>query len=74
MVVIDLSFAIDVTGSMSPFSRSIASTSKNLLQGANSSAEKLKKRFPEMTFKIRVGVLGFRDIDDKLTSSKKVAF
>jgi hypothetical protein len=73
-VVIDLSFAIDVTGSMSPFSRSIASTSKNLLQGANSIAEKLKKRFPEMTFKIRVGVLGFRDIDDKANQFQESSF
>eukprot|EP00980_Cylindrotheca_fusiformis_P018989 scaffold6361_cov124-Cylindrotheca_fusiformis.AAC.2 len=64
-VSIDLCFAVDVTGSMMPFMQSIVSTAKNLLQGTDSIGQKLNQKFPEMEFKFRIGVLGFRDIDDE---------
>ena len=61
---IDLAFAIDITGSMAPYGNAIASTVQNLLAGQNSILAKLKVRFPDSKFKLRVAVLGFRDIDD----------
>ena len=64
-LILDLAFAIDVTGSMAPYSRCIASTIESLISGQNSILEKLKSTFPEIEFKLRVGCLGFRDIDDK---------
>lgn len=73
-VVIDLCFAIDVTGSMLPFMRSTVSTLKSLFQGTNSIGQKLKMKFPEMTFKVRVGGLGFRDIDDKENQFNEITF
>ena len=61
---LDIAFAIDVTGSMAPYGKAIISTTQSLLNGSNSILVKLKKRFPETKFKLRVAVLGFRDIDD----------
>ncbi|CAJ1966718.1 unnamed protein product [Cylindrotheca closterium] len=63
-VILDMAFAIDTTGSMHRFSQELPSILVKLLQGQDSIAAKLKVKFPELTFKLRVGVLGFRDIDD----------
>eukprot|EP00980_Cylindrotheca_fusiformis_P025927 scaffold14918_cov77-Cylindrotheca_fusiformis.AAC.1 len=73
-VTIDLCFAVDVTGSMMPFMQSIVSTAKNLLQGTNSIGQKLNQKFPEMEFKFRIGVLGFRDIDDEYNQFVETVF
>lgn len=63
---LDLAFAIDVTGSMMPFTKCIANTIQRLVDGGqNSIVEKLKAKFPEIEFKMRSGCLGYRDIDDK---------
>ena len=61
---LDIAFAIDNTGSMAPYGNTIASTIQNLLSGSSSILAKLTKRFTETKFKLRVAVLGFRDIDD----------
>lgn len=62
---LDLAFAIDITGSMAPYARAAASTIKCLLEGNNSIMAKLGVKFPEIQFKLRVAVLGFKDIDDQ---------
>ena len=64
-LMIDLAFAIDVTGSMAPYSLSIISTVESLITGQSSILEKLKSTLPEIEFKLRVGCVGFRDFDDK---------
>ena len=64
-LIIDLAFAIDITGSMAPYFSSMTSTIGNLVAGQNSILEKLKSTFPEILFKLRVGCFGFRDVDDK---------
>jgi hypothetical protein len=61
---LDLAFAIDVTGSIAPYGNAIASTIQSLLAGPSSILAKLHARFPETKFKLRVAVLGFREIDD----------
>jgi uncharacterized protein YegL/GTP-binding protein EngB required for normal cell division len=61
---IDLAIVIDVTGSMIPFRDVIINTISSLLQGNGSVIAKLKLQFPETDFKLRIGALGFRDIDD----------
>ncbi|CAJ1966717.1 unnamed protein product [Cylindrotheca closterium] len=64
-VVLNMALAVDVTGSMHKYSRDLPSTLNKLLQGQDSITAKLRVQFPELIFKLRVGVLGFRDIDDK---------
>jgi hypothetical protein len=71
---LDLAFAIDVTGSMMPFTKCIATTIQGLIDGQNSIIEKLKAKFPEIDFKMRFGCLGFRDIDDKNDQFKDSCF
>lgn len=61
---LDLAFAIDVTGSMGPYSNAISSTIQSLLNGSNSILSKLAVRFPDNKFNLRIAVLGYRDIDD----------
>lgn len=64
-MVLDIAFAIDITGSMTPYSNCVVSTIESLVMGQNSILELLKGSFPEIEFKVRVGCLGFRDISDK---------
>jgi hypothetical protein len=64
-LIIDLAFAIDLTGSMAPYFSSVLSTIGSLIAGPNSILEKLKSTLPEIEFKLRVGSFGFRDVDDK---------
>ena len=64
-LTLDLAFAIDITGSMAPYSKCLVSTLANLVSGNSSILEKLKSTFPEIEFHLRLGCLGFRDIDDK---------
>ena len=54
-LILDLAFAIDVTGSMAPYSNCVVSTASNLISGNNSILEKLKFTFPEIDFELRVG-------------------
>ena len=61
---VDIAFAIDVTGSMTAYGQSIASTIQTLLTGPNSIRAKLGTSFPDTEFNLRVAVLGYRDIDD----------
>jgi len=51
---LDLAFAIDVTGSMTAYGQSIASTIQTLLSGSNSILAKLEVQFPDTEFKLRV--------------------
>jgi hypothetical protein len=68
---LDLAFVIDVTGSMMPFTKCVASTIQGLVDGQNSIVEKLKARFPEIQFAMRAGCLGYRDIAMIRTTSFK---
>jgi preprotein translocase subunit SecA/uncharacterized protein YegL len=62
---LDLSFVIDMTGSMAPFAGAIAGMIKGLLvEGSNSVVGNLKSLFPKLKFRLNVAVMGFRDIDD----------
>jgi len=63
-IELDLAFIIDTTGSMAPYAQTAAATVKNLLTGSESIVAKLNINFPEIEFHLRVGVMGFRDIDD----------
>lgn len=63
-VVIDIGYVIDVTGSMSPYMKAARETIKRLLVGNGSIATKLKAKFPDVEFKLRVGSVAFRDIED----------
>jgi len=62
---LDLSFVIDVTGSMGPYARTAAMIIKNLVKGKSSVISKMNHKFPDLEIKLRIGVLGFRDIDDQ---------
>ena len=61
---LDIGFLIDITGSMAPYIPSVVKTVDAMLKGKNSIAKKLKSKFPDITFSLRVGVLGYRDIED----------
>jgi len=61
---LDLTFAIDNTGSMRAYKNAIRSTISSLVKGHNSFLPKLKVKFPDTTFKIRLGLFAYRDIDD----------
>ena len=61
---LDIAFLVDVTGSMAPYATSLVKTVDAMLRGDNSITKKLQLKFPEITFSLRVGILGFRDIDD----------
>ena len=63
-IELDLAFLVDVTGSMAPYARATATTANSLLVGTGSITEKLKSKFPDIEFRLRVGVLGYRDIED----------
>jgi energy-coupling factor transporter ATP-binding protein EcfA2 len=63
-MTLDLAFAIDITGSMGPYGKVIGSTVQSLLEGSNSVLSKLQVRFAETKFRLRMAVLGYRDIDD----------
>jgi len=62
---IDFAFVIDVTGSMRPYMTGISSVLKSMLHEGSSIERKLVKKYPEVKFNIRVGSIGYRDIDDK---------
>ena len=61
---LDLAFALDVTGSMAPYAKAAVMTITSMLKGNGSVVEKLKIKFPDIEFHLRVGVLGYRDIGD----------
>mmetsp|Transcript_644 Transcript_644/g.1286 ORF Transcript_644/g.1286 Transcript_644/m.1286 type:complete len:578 (-) Transcript_644:236-1969(-) len=63
-VCIDLALLIDATGSMAPYAQSAVSVVKSLLCGQSTLTSKLSLNFPEIDFELRIGCLGFRDIDD----------
>ena len=63
-IELDFAFLLDVTGSMTPFARAVASTVNNMIIGRSSITAKLKSKYPEIEFHLRVGVMAYRDIDD----------
>jgi len=65
VINIDLAFVIDVTGSMGPYARAVADILKSLVDGGSSIISKVDHQFPDLKMKLRVAVLGFRDIDDQ---------
>jgi len=65
-IELDLAFLIDITGSMTPYTHATAATIKNMLFGSGSIVSKLNINFPKIEFYLRVGVMGFRDVDDDL--------
>ena len=62
---LDVSFLLDVTGSMAPYARAMASSINSILVGTDSIAENLKITFPDIDFHLRVGIAGCRDFVDK---------
>lgn len=62
---LDLAFLIDITGSMGPYAHAITTTIKSLVEGEGSVISKLNHKFPDLEMKLRIAVLGFRDIDDQ---------
>ena len=54
-LILDIAFAVDVTGSMAPYSKCVVSTITSLISGNSSILEKLKLAFPEIEFQLRVG-------------------
>jgi Mg-chelatase subunit ChlD len=65
MIDIDIGFAVDMTGSMGPYSRAARATMTTLINGPTSILSKLAVKFPEIQFKLRVATLACRDIEDK---------
>ncbi len=61
---LDIALLVDLTGSMAPYAPSVVKTANTMLVGSGSISEKLKSSFPEIDFTLRIGVLGYRDIDD----------
>mmetsp|Transcript_1454 Transcript_1454/g.3035 ORF Transcript_1454/g.3035 Transcript_1454/m.3035 type:complete len:1153 (-) Transcript_1454:103-3561(-) len=61
---LDLAFIIDLTGSMGPYMQAAVGLINGLVTGENSIVRKLQSQLPEISFKIRLATLGFRDIDD----------
>jgi hypothetical protein len=61
---IDLAFVIDVTGSMGPYARTMASTIKTLVGSQGVVMKSLAKKFAKTQFTLRVAAMGFRDVDD----------
>lgn len=54
-LILDIAFAVDVTGSMAPYSKCVVSMITTLISGNSSILEKLKLAFPEIDFMLRVG-------------------
>lgn len=65
MITIDLSFVIDVTGSMLQYTDSTIELLKILLDGNNSPISNLNVKMPGTSFHVRIATLRFRDIDDR---------
>lgn len=63
-IEIDVSFVVDITGSMGPYMDSLISTVGSLADGRGLIMNNLRKRFPKTKFNFRFGGMGFRDIDD----------
>lgn len=64
VIDLDLCIAVDNTGSMRPYGKAITSTITSMIQGPSSFLPKLIVKFPETKFKVRLGLLAYRDIDD----------
>lgn len=54
-LILDIAFAVDVTGSMAPYSKCVMSTITSLISGNSSILKKLKSAIPEIEFQLRVG-------------------
>eukprot|EP00957_Ditylum_brightwellii_P194837 14842027-Ditylum_brightwellii.AAC.1 len=63
-IELELAFLIDITGSMAPYAHAVVATIKTMLTGSGSILSKLNIKFPDIEFHLRVGAMGFRDIDD----------
>lgn len=63
-ISVDVALLLDVTGSMAPYCKPTLSTIECLISGNNSILANLKTQFPDTEVKLRLGVLGYRDIDD----------
>ncbi|KAG7352611.1 von Willebrand factor type A domain containing protein [Nitzschia inconspicua] len=64
VIDLDLCIALDNTGSMRPYRDGVKSTIRSLIHGQNSFLPKLQMKFPDTKFKIRYGLLAYKDIDD----------
>ena len=62
---IDIAFGVDQTGSMAPYTKSAMETLKAIVDGPTSITKNLEAQFPDITFRIRVAVLGYRDVGDQ---------
>jgi uncharacterized protein YegL len=64
IIDIDLCLAVDNTGSMRRYGYVVKSTVSSLIEGESSFLPKLQVKFPDTVFKVRLGLLSYRDIDD----------
>lgn len=60
---VDLTVVIDNTASMAPFAGIVYTTIEALLEGSGSFINELKRKFPVTELKIRLALLGYRNID-----------
>jgi len=61
---IDLCFVLDMTGSMRRYAISTKETIDSLLLGNKSIMTRLGGAFPDIEFKLRIGAMSFRDLED----------
>eukprot|EP00978_Attheya_sp_CCMP212_P009335 scaffold22059_cov52-Attheya_sp.AAC.2 len=61
---LDIAFVVDVTGSMGPYMKASVTTLSDMVCGSSAIVEKLKVNYPDVKFHLRIGVMGYRDIDD----------
>lgn len=64
-ISVDISFLLDVTGSMTPYCQHAISTINSLLTGDGSILTMLKPLLPDTTVKLRFSFLAYNDIDDE---------
>jgi hypothetical protein len=60
-----LAFVVDITGSTGPYVAATTDILKRIVEGPSSVASKLRAKFPEIQFKVRISCMGYRDVDDK---------
>ena len=56
---------------MGPYAQAACHAIKGILKGKNSIIEKLKSKFSEIEFNVRVASMGYRDLDDKTYQFKE---
>jgi von Willebrand factor type A domain len=63
-ITVDISFLLDVTGSMTPYCQHATSIIGNLLTGTGSIITMLRPLLPETAIKLRFSAMAYKDLDD----------